>query len=100
MARLARRRAAPRATWSTPSSKTSERRRKSKAHAPDEVSREERLLRGARGRDGRDGAGGGRGRGAPARPGGGRRGDDLHVPVDLTFQQAATGLEASLALER
>ncbi len=37
---------------------------------------------------------------APARSRGGRRGDDLHVPVDLSFQQAASGLEASLALER
>ncbi len=37
---------------------------------------------------------------APARSRGGRRGDDLHVPVDLSFQQAALGLEASLALER
>ena len=36
----------------------------------------------------------------PARPRGSRRGDDLHVPVDLSFRQAVSGLEASLAPER
>jgi molecular chaperone DnaJ len=34
-----------------------------------------------------------------ARPGG-RRGDDLHLPVELSFDQAVTGLEADLTVER
>jgi molecular chaperone DnaJ len=31
---------------------------------------------------------------------GGRRGDDLHVPVELSFQQAASGFEADVPVER
>lgn len=30
----------------------------------------------------------------------GRRGDDLHVPVELSFQQAASGFEADVPVER
>ena len=42
---------------------------------------------------------------APARPAGaerrgGRRGDDLHLPVELSFAQAASGLDADLPVER
>jgi len=36
--------------------------------------------------------------GAPRR--GGRRGDDLHVPVELAFQQAMLGLAADIPVER
>ncbi len=36
--------------------------------------------------------------GAP--PSGGRRGDDLHVPVELAFQQAASGFTADVPVER
>jgi molecular chaperone DnaJ len=35
-----------------------------------------------------------------SRPRGGRRGDDLHVPVELAFQQTVSGLEAELPVER
>jgi molecular chaperone DnaJ len=40
--------------------------------------------------------------GAPAEPvrQGGRRGDDLHVPVELSFGQAVTGVEADLSIDR
>jgi molecular chaperone DnaJ len=31
---------------------------------------------------------------------GGRRGDDLHVPVEVAFRQAVTGLEADVPVER
>ncbi len=31
---------------------------------------------------------------------GGRRGDDVHVPVELAFQQAVSGLEADVPVER
>ena len=34
------------------------------------------------------------------RQAGGRRGDDLHVPIELSFQQAATGFEADVPIER
>jgi molecular chaperone DnaJ len=37
--------------------------------------------------------------GTGVRPGG-RRGDDLHVPVELSFQQAVSGLAAELRVER
>ncbi len=37
---------------------------------------------------------------APRAARGGRRGDDLLVPVELAFQQAMIGLEADLAVER
>jgi molecular chaperone DnaJ len=37
---------------------------------------------------------------APGREGPGRRGDDLHLPIELSFAQAATGLVADLAVER
>jgi molecular chaperone DnaJ len=41
------------------------------------------------------------GRGAHSRsPGCGRRGDDLHVPVELAFQQAVTGLTTDLPVDR
>lgn len=33
-------------------------------------------------------------------PRGARRGDDLHVPVDLSFSQAATGVELDLVVDR
>ena len=35
----------------------------------------------------------------PSRPGG-RRGDDLHVPVEVAFLQAVSGLETDVAVER
>ena len=35
----------------------------------------------------------------PTRPGG-RRGDDLHVPVEVAFPQAVSGLEADVPVER
>jgi len=40
--------------------------------------------------------------GTPAEPvrQGGRRGDDLHVPVELSFGQAVSGLEADLSVDR
>ena len=39
--------------------------------------------------------------GAPTnRPRGGRRGDDLHLPIELAFQQTVSGLEAELPVER
>jgi len=31
---------------------------------------------------------------------GGRRGDDLHVPIELSFQQAVSGVEADVPIER
>jgi molecular chaperone DnaJ len=31
---------------------------------------------------------------------GGRRGDDVHVPLEISFQQAASGFEADVAVER
>ena len=37
---------------------------------------------------------------AEASPAGGRRGDDLRVPVELAFPQAVSGLEADLPVER
>jgi molecular chaperone DnaJ len=39
-------------------------------------------------------------RGEPGSSVGGRRGDDLHVPVELSFRQAMTGVATELALER
>jgi molecular chaperone DnaJ len=40
--------------------------------------------------------------GAPAEPSrpGGRRGDDLHVPVEVAFPQAVSGLDADVPVER
>ena len=35
-----------------------------------------------------------------AEPRGGRRGDDVHLPVELSFAQAANGLDADLTVER
>jgi len=45
------------------------------------------------------GAGAPRGGTGDARPKG-RRGDDLHVPVELAFQQAVTGVAVDLSVER
>lgn len=42
----------------------------------------------------------GGGPGAERAAAAGRRGDDLHVPVELSFHQAVTGIEADLAVER
>jgi molecular chaperone DnaJ len=41
-----------------------------------------------------------RARGSGPLPGGGRRGDDLHVPVELAFTEAVTGLATDLTVER
>lgn len=38
--------------------------------------------------------------GPSARPRGGRRGDDLHLPIELAFQQTVSGLEAEIPIER
>jgi molecular chaperone DnaJ len=38
--------------------------------------------------------------GSPGTPSGGRRGDDVHVPVELSFQQAVSGVEVNLPVER
>src|SRR5262245_42227648 len=36
----------------------------------------------------------------PPRQASGRRGDDLHVPIELSFNHAATGFEADVRVER
>lgn len=38
--------------------------------------------------------------GSPARPRGGRRGDDAHVPLELSFQQAVSGVEVDVPIDR
>jgi molecular chaperone DnaJ len=37
---------------------------------------------------------------SPPGPRGGRRGDDLHVPVELSFQQAVSGVEVDVPIDR
>lgn len=51
-------------------------------------------------RQGTRSAGGHRAASAETRRPAARRGDDLHVPVELGFQQAVAGLEAELPVER
>jgi molecular chaperone DnaJ len=45
-------------------------------------------------------SGGGPRPGSPAVSRGGRRGDDVHVPVELSFQQAVSGVEADVPVDR
>jgi molecular chaperone DnaJ len=67
----------------------------------EEISQAYRVLSDVSARSLYDRQGSGRERGGPAAGRArGRRGDDLHVPVELSFAQAASGIVAELAVER